>query len=141
MKERISCGMLIKQINDSMRKQVNNHLRSCDLTMAQVGVLLELRKNTDQQMTLKELERSFRVAQSTAAGLVSRLEQKNFVESFGDSKDKRIKIVRITKKGEHFFQEADEHRKQTEEQLLSELTETEQEILLSLLKKVRDSLH
>ena len=85
MKERISCGMLIKQINDSMRKQVNNHLRSCDLTMAQVGVLLELRKNTDQQMTLKELERSFRVAQSTAAGLVSRLEQKNFVESFGDS--------------------------------------------------------
>lgn len=141
MKERISCGMLIKQINDSMRKQVNNHLRSCDLTMAQVGVLLELRKNTDQQMTLKELERSFRVAQSTAAGLVSRLEQKNFVESFGDSKDKRIKIVRITKKGEQFFQEADKHRKQTEEQLLSELTETEQEILLSLLKKVRDSLH
>ena len=141
MKERISCGMLIKQINDSMRKQVNNHLRSCDLTMAQVGVLLELRKNTDLQMTLKELERSFRVAQSTAAGLVSRLEQKNFVESFGDSKDKRIKIVRITKKGEQFFQEADEHRKQTEEQLLSELTETEQEILLSLLKKVRDSLH
>ncbi|MCI9362649.1 MAG: MarR family transcriptional regulator [Oscillospiraceae bacterium] len=141
MKERISCGMLIKQINDSMRKQVNNHLRSCDLTMAQVGVLLELRKNTDQQMTLKELERSFRVAQSTAAGLVSRLEQKNFVESFGDSKDKRIKIVRITKKGEQFFQEADEHRKQTEEQLLSELTETEQESLLSLLKKVRDSLH
>ena len=70
-----------------------------------------------------------------------RLEQKNFVESFGDSKDKRIKIVRITKKGEQFFQEADEHRKQTEEQLLSELTETEQEILLSLLKKVRDSLH
>ena len=122
MKERISCGMLIKQINDSMRKQVNNHLRSCDLTMAQVGVLLELRKNTDQQMTLKELER-------------------NFVESFGDSKDKRIKIVRITKKGEQFFQEADEHRKQTEEQLLSELTETEQEILLSLFKKVRDSLH
>lgn len=141
MKEPVSCGLLFKQINDELRKQLNNHLRSFDLTMAQMGVLMVLGKKADKQMTLKELERDFRVAQSTAAGIASRLEQKGFIESFGDSGDKRIKIVRITEKGEQFCQDAGKHREQTEEKLLSGLTETEKEILLSLLKKVRDSLH
>lgn len=49
---------------------------------------------------MKELERYFGVAQSTIAGVVSRLEQKGFVEAFGDAADKRIKVVHITPAGE-----------------------------------------
>lgn len=137
--ERNSCGLLLKQINDELEKQANNALRSSDLTMAQVTALLILREQTEHQMTLKELERTLRVAQSTAAGIVSRLEQKGFIEAFGDAEDKRIKIIRMTETGEQCCGDADQNMAQTEQALLSGLTETEQGILLALLTKVRDS--
>ena len=81
MSKDISCGMLFKQIHDELEKRTNNSLRSSDLTMAQMGALLVLREKSDKEMPLKELERSLRVAQSTAAGIVSRLEQKGFNKS------------------------------------------------------------
>lgn len=133
-----SCGILIKQIHDELEKQTNNALRSSDLTMAQMSALLILRQKAECQMSLKELERTLRVAQSTAAGIVSRLEQKGFVEAFGDPEDKRIKMVRMTEAGEQCCGEADKSREQIEKRLLSGLTESEREILLTLLTKVRN---
>ena len=94
-----SCGSLLKQINDALERQANNSLRVDDLTMAQMGVLLALDRTDSKQMTLKELERIIRVAQSTAAGIVSRLEQKGFVECFGSAEDRRIKVVRLSESG------------------------------------------
>ena len=49
---------------------------------------------------MKELEHYFQIAQSTVVGIVSRLEKKELVEAFGDSSDKRIKVVHITPSGE-----------------------------------------
>ena len=91
-------GMMIKQIHDYMEKDANNSLRSQDLTMAQVGALMELHSAEGRQMPLKELERRLHIAQSTAAGIVVRLEQKGFLESFGDAADRRVKMVRMTQK-------------------------------------------
>ncbi len=73
--DRLTYGLLFKQIHDELEKCLNNSLRSRDLTLAQVGILMELRYTPEKQMSLKELERRFHVAQSTAAGIVSRLEQ------------------------------------------------------------------
>lgn len=133
-------GLLFKQIHDELEKRSNNLLRSQDLTLSQVGILQELNSGTEKQLSLKELEKRFHVAQSTAAGIVTRLEQKGFVESFGSADDRRIKMVRITPAGEQCCQFAEQHVKETEATLLSELTETEQSILFALLEKVRDSL-
>ena len=91
-----SCGTLLKQIHDALEKQANNSLRADGLTMAQVGVLLMLDRAEHRQMPLKELEKALHVAQSTAAGIVSRLEQKGLVESFGDAEDRRVKVVRLS---------------------------------------------
>ena len=80
------------------------------------------------------------MAQSTAAGIVARLEQKGFVEGFGDPADRRVKLVRITAAGEACCRQAERNMEQTEANLLSGLTETERSIFLTLLKKVRDTL-
>lgn len=140
MEERKECGALIKKINDEMAKNANNVLRTQDLTFSQLGALLELSAAPGGQLTLKELEKRLHVAQSTAAGIVSRLERKDLVESFGDTADRRIKIVKITSEGMEHIQRAGRHRLQAEELLLSALTETERSIFYSLLKKVCDSL-
>lgn len=140
MEERKECGALIKKINDELEKNANNVLRAEDLTFSQIGALLELNSAPEGRLTLKELEKRLHVAQSTAAGIVSRLERKALVEAFGDPQDRRIKIIQITPKGIERVQTADLHRMEAEELLLSGLTETEKTIFYSLLKKVYDTL-
>lgn len=140
MEERKACGELLKKINDELEKNANNALRSQDLTLTQLGALLELNSAADGQLTLKELEKRLHIAQSTAAGIVSRLERKALVASFGDLEDRRIKIVKITSAGIERVQKTDSHRIKAEERLLSGLTETEKSIFYSLLKKVCDTL-
>ncbi len=134
------CGLLIKQINDELRKNANNALRPLDITLAQLDALAELEQSPDGQRSLKELEQILHVAQSTAAGIVARLEQKGFAEGFGDAGDRRIKRVRITPAGTECVHAAFHHREEAETKLLSGLTETERDIFYSLLKKVQNSL-
>lgn len=140
MHQEIMCGMLLKQINDELEKRGNNTLRSKELTTAQVGALFVLNSKQDGAMPLKELEHSLHVAQSTAAGIISRLEQKGLVESYGDPSDRRIKMVRISEKGRSACEDAYGDMQKEEQRLLSELTEAEQMIFISLLRKVRDSV-
>lgn len=135
-----TCGAIIKQIHDELEKNANNALRSQGLTMAQVGALLVLRDVPEGQCSLKEMEQVLHVAQSTAAGIMVRLEQKGLVEGFGSPEDKRIKMVRITPKGEECCFQAEQSMEETEKRLLSGLTETERSIFNSLLAKVRDSI-
>ena len=140
MINRNDCGALIKQIHDELEKNANNAMRAYGITMAQCHALKILESMPGKQMTLKELERMLRVAQSTAAGIVTRLEQKGLAEGFGDPDDRRIKMVRITPSGIDCCRYAEQDMRQNEENLLSGLTETEREIFLQLLKKVRDTL-
>lgn len=140
MNRRLDCGTLFKQIHDSLEKQANNSLRSQGLTMAQMSVLVELSLTPEKQMPLKEMERRLHVAQSTAAGIVARLEQKGFVEGYGDAQDRRIKMLRITPAGERCCELADQKMAETETLLLRGMTEAEQSTLLDLLKRVAKNL-
>ena len=140
MKEKKFCGELLKQIHDEMEKHANNMLRSHDLTMSQMNALVELNSCEEKQMSLKDLEKKLHVAQSTAAGIVKRLEQKGFVEGFGNISDKRIKMVRITKIGEEYCSNAYQNMVAAEEMLLSGLTEEEQDTFYCLLLKMCSSL-
>jgi len=140
MHERADCGRLIKQIHDEVRKNVNNAMRDLDMTMTQLEALMELDLAPENQCSFKELEQRLRLAQSTTAGIIARLEQKGFVESFGDSGDRRIKLVRLTQAGRERIAAAEQGKAEVEARLLSGLTETERDIFLVLLKKVRDTL-
>jgi len=140
MEKRIFGGIMIKQLHDELEKQANNTLRPQDLTLAQVRVLMELSATAEKQMSLKELERRLHVAQSTAAGIIIRLEQKGFVNSFGSNDDRRIKMVRLTPTGEQCCKNADQDMIEIEERLLSALTESERDVLFALLQKICQSL-
>lgn len=140
MEKQQDCGLLLKQINDELRKNANNALRSQDMTLAQLEALIKLEQAPDGQRSLKELEQALHVAQSTAAGIMTRLEQKGFVEGFGDTDDRRVKRVRITPAGIACLQASQCCRVEVDKKLFSGLTEAERDIFYMLLKKVRDSL-
>lgn len=133
-------GLLIKQIHDCLEKRANNALRSKDLTLMQMSILMDLQEAPEKQLSMKELERHFQVAQSTVAGIVARLEQKGFVEALGDVSDKRIKLVRITPAGEVCCAVGAYHRNETEETLLKGFSGEERAILNALLVRVAENV-
>ena len=99
MEQQRDCGLLMKQIHDEMRKNANNALRPQGITLVQLDALTKLDQAPEGQRSLKELEQILHVAQSTAAGIVARLEQKGLAEGFGDAGDRRVKRVKITPAG------------------------------------------
>ena len=131
---------LIKQLSTEIQKRADAALQESDLTMTQMYFLGALSHLPGRTATLKELERYFRVAQSTAAGVAARLEKKNLVESVPDENDRRVKRVRITASGDETLRCALETMHRGEQQILSPLTDDEQEMLLTLLTKINQSL-
>jgi DNA-binding MarR family transcriptional regulator len=138
--QRDTCGRLIKQIHDALDKHVNNELRRKDLTLAQARILIELGENGGGALPLKELERSFHVAQSTVVGLVRRLEAKGLLEGFTDPKDSRVKLVRLTAEGENFLDATRQEVIRTDERLMSGLSEAEERDLLRMLRKIYENI-
>ncbi len=135
-----TCGSLLKIIHDSFEREANNSLRPQGLTAAQGTALMIVFNESDGQMTLKELERRLHVAQSTAAGIVVRLEQKGFVECLGDPADRRIKLVHLTKTGEEYCCLGNARLAAVEDGLFSCLSEAERTELFRLLDKVYCSI-
>ena len=134
------CGALIKKVHDEIEKKANAMLRQQDLTLSQMNVLMELEAIPGHQLTLKELEGLLHVAQSTAAGIVMRLEQKGFVESFTDENDRRVKKVMLTPAGLQCCKNAASDVNEIETKLLSGLTAAEKLLFLDLLEKVFNAL-
>ncbi|MCM1055454.1 MAG: MarR family transcriptional regulator [Bacteroides sp.] len=131
---------LLKRISDTMEKKANCDLLSNDITASQIKMLFAL-LNAECScekgyLPLKELERRFGVAQSTAAGIIQRLEKKELVESVTDSEDKRIKIVRITEKGRQICRSAMKSMHEGHRQMFSGFTEEDKHTFKTLLQKI-----
>ncbi len=118
-------GFLLKQINDSIAKKANNELKESDLTMMQVSALLTLKKRDNGEMTLKAMEKFFSLSQPTVAGLIMRMDEKGIVDSFTDKSDRRVKIVRLTQKGEECLSRASVPMENAESTLVSGLSDDE----------------
>lgn len=111
-----------------------------DITIAQAKALGVLLHQAEKQATLKKVEKSLGLAQSVVAGLIVRLEQKGYVECFGDAADKRIKIVRITPLGEQQYDKSQDILGALGRRSLSDLSEDETGQLISLLNRIRKNL-
>lgn len=133
-------GWFIKRIDNALEREANGNLQTLNLTMQQNRVLIHLSHAEDTTLSLKALEEHFGAAQSTVAGLVSRLEKKGLVEALSDPSDKRIKLVRLTKEGQRLHAVSRQMVVESEERLTALLSEEEQATLLSCLKKMWDAV-
>lgn len=133
-------GWYIKRIDNALAKEVNHNLQSHNLTIQQSHALVMLSHAPDYTLPLKELESRFAAAQSTVAGLVSRLEKKGLVEALHDPDDRRIKLVRLTQAGHDMHMACHQDVVNTESRLTSLLTQSEKDALLVLLQKLYEAV-
>jgi len=133
-------GALIKQINDRLQAELDAALKDGGITASQLRVLVILNES-DKTVTQKDIETILGVSHPTVTGLVSRLENNGFVETYFDPLDKRNKIVRLTDKSRELSQRVQFSPEIMEKRLSSNITPREKETLIKLLSKVRDSMY
>lgn len=133
-------GWFIKRIDNALEKEANSNLQALNLTMQQNHALVMLVHAENHTLSLKELEERFCAAQSTVAGLVTRLEKKGLVEAASDPDDKRIKLVRLTEEGRRLCAISRQNVVDSEERLTQHLSPEEQEAFLHCLRKVYEAV-
>lgn len=133
-------GWFIKRIDNALGKEANSNLQALNLTMQQNRVLIHLALAEGHTLSLKTLEEHFGAAQSTVAGLVSRLEKKGLIEALSDPADRRIKLVRLTEEGLRLNALSRQQVVASEARMTALLTEEEKALLLSCLKRVYEAV-
>ncbi len=131
-----SFGLLFKKINDRLFQRANSELARNDLTLSQMRVLHYLFRQENRTAPMKAMERKFEVAQATMAGIVSRLEIKQFVEGFADPGDRRVKMVRLSDKGIDFLTKHHAFMEAGDSQLVDGFSEKEKEELYGYLQRI-----
>lgn len=133
-------GWFIKRINNALEREANANLQKLNLTLQQNRVLIHLAHAQEHTLSLKTLEEHFGAAQSTIAGLVSRLEKKGLVEALSDPDDKRIKLVKLSEEGARLHAISRSNVVASEERLTALLTDEEKQTLLTCLRKVYEAV-
>lgn len=140
MEKQEDCGILLKQLHDSMERQANNSLRESGLTLSQMRCIQYL-EQFGPQVPMKEIEHYFQVSQPTVVGIIKRLEAKGLIRTSQSPKDARAKNVNLTPKGQKFARESVLHRTRAEQKLLEPLTHEEAEELKTLLRRMLDHIN
>lgn len=125
------CGRLAKlNVDAELRK--SGH----DVTPPQSHALLYLHKHSDEEITQRDLERAMRLKPSTINGIVDRLLEKEYITRCACPSDGRCRLLHLTEKGHAMVESFREALDQTDQTVRSHLTEEEQVVLDSLLRRI-----
>lgn len=128
--------LLFHEIHQKSRlsiKEVNEALKEFDLYSSQWSILFCLKQFGS--MTQKEIWQYLNVEAPTVTRTIVRLEKSGWIFR-REGKDKRERIVQLSPFAEQKMPGIEERIRQTEETLVSSLSDEEQDLLLALLKKI-----
>lgn len=132
-------GYLIKNINDRLKVRADADLKKHNLTLTQSRVLAFL-DSKGGSATQKEIEIFLEVSHPTVVGVVSRMEQKDYLTSRTDDSDKRNKIVTLTQKAKALGKEMEENILANERALLASFSDEDASKLKEMLLAIYNNL-
>lgn len=140
--ERKHMGLLFKNVNKSMVRELNKELEDYGVTLMQMEVLgyiyLEEKKHNINQ---KDIEQYFNSTNPTITGLLNRLQAKELIVRKPSKEDARYKNISLTQSGREIVE--DMHRmkmKKMHERITKNLSNEEEMQLILLLNKVLEGL-
>ena len=132
-------GYLIRVLENCMGQAMNNALASMDLTAAQ-GHIMGYITHRKTPPCARDIEEAFQLSHPTVSGILSRLEQKGFIEMRPDEQDRRCKRIYILEKGMQLDETMHQTIHATEEALVRNFTEEEKAQFAALLQRAIDNL-
>ena len=127
-------GPLIRILHRSTEQTITTALEAMELTAAQ-GRVLGYLAHCKEPPCPSDVEEVFQLTHPTVSGLLSRLEQKGFVELRADADDKRRKRIHILPKGWQCHDRIRQTIMEHEEQMLGDFSPQERELFQQLLRR------
>lgn len=129
-----SYGCLIRFLYWGTRQRITHALEAMDLTAAQ-GHVMGFLSHQDQPPCPRDVEEGLHLTHPTVSGILTRLEQKGFVELKPDATDRRCKRIYVCDKGQACHQWMQKNMQQIEAQMVQDFTPQEQEQFAQLLRR------
>ena len=134
-------GHLVRILHWCCDQTMTEALNKMDLTASQ-GRLMAFVAHRGQQPTYaRDVEQALRLTHPTVSGLLSRLEQKGFVELVTDPNDRRSKRIVISKKGLACHERMHTTIMENESRIVQGFTEEEKALLAQLLQRAIENVH
>ncbi len=133
-------GFKFKLIHEAFVAMFNRQLKEDDITFSQLMVISYLDEHRDQKVTQKDISDALHIKHPTTIGLLKRLEEKEMITNVTDPDNRRCRNVTLTEKGMEFVITRRERRKNTDDYLVSGMTDEEISTLRILLDKVIDNM-
>ena len=125
---------LIPKLVRGMFKRQTDVLGKGKITVPQY-TCMDLLKSKGSAI-MKEIASELNISLPAATGLVDRLFLTGFVKRAYDPSDRRIVKITLTEKGKHVVAEVKEKRKAAIKEVFSNLTETERQQYLKIVRKI-----
>ena len=113
---------------------MDNALQTMDLTGAQ-GHIMAYLAHTQTPPCPRDLEAEFHLTHPTVSGLLSRLEQKGFIELRTDPEDRRCKRIYVLEKGQQCHELMHRTILENERRMVKDFTNEEQEMFKMFLER------
>lgn len=132
-------GYYIRVLENCTQQAMNNALASMDLTAAQ-GHIMAYITHREEPPCPRDIEERFQLSHPTVSGILSRLEQKGFIEMRPDQHDRRCKRIYVLQKGLQLNETMHQTIHATEEKMVHDFTQEEKEQFQVLLKRAIHNL-
>lgn len=127
-------GHLLRILHWCTDQAMTNALETMELTAAQ-GHIMGYLAHRKEAPCPRDIEAEFQLSHPTVSGLLSRLEQKGFIELRTDPDDRRCKRIYVLSKGIECHELMHQIILENEERIVSGFTPEEQELFGVLLQK------
>lgn len=121
-----------------LKGRINQWLKDYDLTHEQFNVVRILRGNTGRPMCVKDITERMIDRNSNTTRIIDKLEAKNLVRRTPSHEDRREMEVSLTDEGKGLLRKIDRKFVENNGMRFSGLSDTEAQLLSSLLDKMRD---
>lgn len=132
-------GHLVRILHWCTDQNITSALEKLELTAAQ-GRIMGYLAHCKHPPCPKDVEETFHLSHPTVSGILSRLEQKGFVELRPDPSDRRCKRIWVLPKGMECHELMHSTILNNEERMVQDFTPEEREQFLNFLKRAIENM-
>ena len=132
-------GHLARVLHACTDQTMTAALAQMELTAAQSHILCYITYRKSPPCA-RDIEEAFQLSHPTVSGILSRLEQKDFIEMRPDELDRRCKRIYIREKGLQLDEMMHQTVRSTEERMVQGFTEDEKAQFADLLRRAIDNM-
>lgn len=136
---KVKIGMEIRSLSKYIGRYLNSIQKQYDITGPQ-GLILIYIYQSEKDVYQKDIEKFFNIRRSSATGLITSLEEKEYITRESVASDARLKKLILTDKAKNAVSLVDEQVIDLEEKMMQGISEEEIEFFRKIIAKMTKNL-